>query len=355
MHYLLYFICGAVLAAVFTPLARYLGFTLGFIDAPRGGRKIHQKPTPLLGGLSIMLSVFFGALIYIASGNWDFSVVPVRFIAGVGLGALLLLVGGLLDDKYELPAGLSWLFPAAAAIVVLVSGVGVGIKFITNPFGGNISLYGAWLGVPVSGLFMFAWLMGMTYTTKILDGLDGLAAGVGLIASLVIFTLSLTDNINQPITATLAIVLAGALLAYLFFAFNPASIFLGESGSTFLGWFLGVLAILTGAKIATAVLVMGIPILDVAWSIVRRLAQGKSPFQGDRKHLHFRLLDAGLTQKQAVLVFYAISLVFGFSAVALQSMGKLIALGLVVLAMAGLIFLSIHIGKAQKAHSSARN
>lgn len=353
MNYIMYFLLGGLLASLLTPLARNLGFSWGFIDAPRGGRKIHQKPTPLLGGLAIMTAVAVCSFIYILSGNWDFTVVPVRFIAGIGAGALLLLLGGLLDDKYELPAGLSWLFPAVATLVVLISGVGVGIKFITNPLGGNISLHGAWLGVPISGFFMFAWIMGMTYTTKILDGLDGLAAGVGFIASLVIFTLSLTDNINQPITATLAIILAGSLLGYLIYAFNPALIFLGESGSTFLGWFVGVLAILTGAKIATAVLVMGIPILDVAWSIARRLMSGKSPFKGDRKHLHFRLLDAGLTQKQAVLVFYSISLVFGFSAIALQSMGKLIALGLIILAMAGLIFLSIHLSRMKKPDASA--
>jgi UDP-N-acetylmuramyl pentapeptide phosphotransferase/UDP-N-acetylglucosamine-1-phosphate transferase len=179
-------------------------------------------------------------------------------------------------------------------------------------------------------------MMGMTYTTKLLDGLDGLAAGVSLIGGLVMFALSLTAKINQPVTATLAIIFVGALFGYLLYAFNPASIFLGEEGSTFLGFFLAVLSVLTGAKIATAVLVMGIPILDVAWAILRRLLRGRSPFSADREHLHFLLLDAGLSQRRAVLVYYTLAAVFGFFAVFLQSMGKLLALFLLLAVMIGL-------------------
>ena len=130
----------------------------------------------------------------------------------------------------------------------------------------------------------------------------------------------------QPITASIAIIFAGSLLGFLFYNFNPASIFLGEGGSTFVGFMLGVLSIILGAKIATALLVMGIPILDVAWAIVRRLVYHRSPFKGDRQHLHFRLLDIGLSQRQAVLALYAISAVFGGVAIFLQSYGKLIAL-----------------------------
>jgi UDP-GlcNAc:undecaprenyl-phosphate GlcNAc-1-phosphate transferase len=138
--------------------------------------------------------------------------------------------------------------------------------------------------------------------------------------------LSLTQNVNQPITATLAIIFSGALLGYLFHAFYPASIFLGEGGSTFLGFVLGVLSVILGGKIATALLVMGIPILDVAWAIIRRLWYGRSPFRADKSHLHHRLLDIGLSQKQAVLTLYAIAAIFGSTAVFLQSFGKLIAL-----------------------------
>jgi UDP-GlcNAc:undecaprenyl-phosphate GlcNAc-1-phosphate transferase len=235
-----------------------------------------------------------------------------------------------LDDRYELSAKQTWIFPALAALCVVWSGVGVGITFLTNPLGGVISLQHHVLGVPLSGIFVWVWIMGMTYTTKILDGLDGLTAGIALIGGLVLFSLSLTARINQPIIATLAVVFVGALCGYLVYAFNPASIFLGEGGSTFVGFFLAVLAVLSGAKIATAVLVMGIPILDVAWAIVRRLWQGQSPFTADRRHLHFLLLDAGMSQKQAVLFLYGVSAAFGFIAVFLQSLGKLVALFLLI-------------------------
>jgi UDP-GlcNAc:undecaprenyl-phosphate GlcNAc-1-phosphate transferase len=202
----------------------------------------------------------------------------------------------------------------------------VGIKQLSNPFGAPINLDFALLGIPFSAIFIWAWMMGMIFTTKFLDGLDGLCAGISLIGGLTLFALSLLPHINQPVTATLAIIFSGALFGYLFFAFNPASIFLGESGSTFVGFMLGVLSVISGGKIATALLVMGIPILDVAWVIVRRLWYRTSPFRADRKHLHFRLLDLGFTQRQAVLILYTISAMFGFTAIFLQSWGKLIAL-----------------------------
>lgn len=348
MSYLFYFALAALLALILTPLARRLAFLTKCVDQPKGGRKIHTVPMPLLGGLVIIGSLGLTTFTYIWGGNWNFQVVPERFIVGILLGTLVLLIGGVLDDRFELPAKYTWISPALATLIVLYSGVGVGIKFITNPLGGNIALDFNVLGLQASGIFVFCWLMGMTYTTKFLDGLDGLAAGVSLIAGLVMFTLSVTERINQPVTAFLAIALVGSLAGYLVYAFNPAKIFLGETGSTFLGWFLGILAVLTGAKIATAVLVMAIPILDVGWSIVRRLASGQSPFKADRKHLHFRLLDAGLSQRQAVLVFYGISLIFGFSAIALQSMGKLVALMLVIVAMLLIIVLTLRANKGPK-------
>lgn len=292
---------------------------------------------PLMGGLAVFGTVAVGAAMYGLFGGWNFTAVPVRFAFGMGLGGLLLMIGGYLDDRYELSAKQTWIFPALAALCVVLSGVGVGITFLTNPLGGVISLQHQVLGIPLSGIFVWVWIMGMTYTTKILDGLDGLAAGIALIGGLVLFSLSLTTRINQPVTATLAIIFVGALCGYLVYAFNPASIFLGEGGSTFVGFFLAVLSVLSGAKIATAVLVMGIPILDVAWAIIRRLWQGQSPFTADRRHLHFLLLDAGMTQKQAVVFLYGVSAAFGFIAVFLQSLGKLVALFLLIGLMIGIL------------------
>ena len=197
---------------------------------------------------------------------------------------------------------------------------------------------------------MWLWMMGMIYTTKFLDGLDGLTSGIAVIGGLTMFALSLTEKVNQPITAGLAVIFAGAFLGFLIYNFYPASIFLGESGSTLAGFGLGILAIILGAKIATALLVMGIPILDVAWVIVRRVFYRSSPFVGDRKHLHYRLLDIGLTHRKAVLALYAISALFGFTAVFLQSLGKLIALVILLLLMVGIAIAIVIVYKRQHPH-----
>lgn len=337
MPYLLYFIAAAILSLVITPVVKRAANRLGLVDAPGDARKIHTRLMPRFGGAAVFVSVVVVGLIYAVAGQWDFTVVPVRFAVGILLASIVLIVGGSFDDKYDLPAKLTWLFPALAAAIVIYFGVGVGITFLSNPFGGQISLSHHILGVPLSIIFLWIWIMGMTYTTKLLDGLDGLASGVSLIGGLVMFALSLTDKINQPVTATFAILFVGALAGYLVYAFNPASIFLGEGGSTFLGFFLAVLSVLTGAKIATAVLVMGIPILDVGWAILRRVLRRQSPFKADREHLHFLLLDAGLGQKRAVLVYYALAALFGFVAVFLQSMGKLLALFVLLAVMIGII------------------
>lgn len=337
MNYFFYFIFAAALSLILTPMVKRLAVWLQCIDKPGRERKIHTKPMPLMGGLAVFVAVLLCAIGYALFGHWDFNAVPVRFGVGMALGGLVLMIGGYFDDRYELSAKQTWIFPATAALCVVLSGVGVGITFLTNPFGGIISLGYHPLGIPLSGIFVWLWIMGMTYTTKILDGLDGLASGIALIGGLVLFALSLTAKINQPVTATLAIIFVGALLGYLVYAFHPASIFLGEGGSTFVGFFLAVLSVLSGAKIATAVLVMGIPILDVAWAIVRRIWRGQSPFTADRQHLHFLLLDAGMTQKQAVLFLYAVSAAFGFIAVFLQSLGKLVALFLLIGVMIGIL------------------
>ena len=337
MSYIIYFLAAALISLAITPAVKYVAHMLGLVDRPGDARKIHTRTMPRFGGAAVFVSVLLVGLLYAMLGQWDFDVVPVRFAVGILLASIVLIVGGSFDDKYDLPAKLTWLFPAAAAAIVIYFGVGVGITFLSNPFGGQIPLSHSILGIPLSIIFLWVWIMGMTYTTKLLDGLDGLASGVSLIGGLVMFALSLTDKINQPVTATLAIIFVGALAGYIVYAFNPASIFLGEGGSTFLGFFLAVLSVLTGAKIATAVLVMGIPILDVGWAILRRLLRGQSPFKADREHLHFLLLDAGLGQKRAVLVYYALAALFGFVAVFLQSMGKLLALFLLLAVMIGII------------------
>lgn len=337
MWYLLFFVLSAALALVATPAIRKLAHRYGFLDQPRPPRNLHSYPVAKLGGVAVFIAIVIAIAVFWISGGINFDIVPERFILGIIAGALVLVIGGIIDDKYDLPAKYLWIAPAVAAVIIPLVGIGVGITSISNPFGNPISLAFPVLGIPASGIFIFLWMLGMMFTTKFLDGLDGLVAGIGLIAGLTLFSLSLTESVNQPITATLAIILVGALAGYLVYAFHPATIFFGEGGSLLIGFMLGVLSVILGGKIATALLVMGIPILDVAWVIMQRLWNGQSPFIGDRLHLHFKLLDLGFSQKQTVLILYIISAVFGFTAVFLQSMGKLVALMILFGLMATLI------------------
>jgi len=350
MTYFFYFIAALILAAAFTPPVRKLAWKIGAIDMPRPPRNLHSKPIAKLGGVAVFLSLALVVVWYVHSGAVNYQVVPLRFIVAMLGGGAILMAGGLLDDKYDLPPYVLWIAPALAALVVVASGIGVGITFISNPFGSPLSLRFLVLGLPASAIFSWLWLMGMMFTTKFLDGLDGLVSGIGLIASVSLFFLSIGPQVNQPITATLAIIFAGALAGYLIYAFYPARIFLGEGGSTFIGFMLGVLSIILGAKITTAFLVMGIPILDVAWVLSRRILYARSPFQGDRFHLHFRLMDLGFSHRATVLVLYLISAVFGFTAVFLQSLGKLIALVVLFLVMLAIAVSVVILYKRQHPH-----
>ena len=167
----------------------------------------------------------------------------------------------------------------------------------------------------------------MMYTTKLLDGVDGLVTGVTAIGAFIIFLFTMTTKYYQPDIGLVALILAAACLGFLILNWHPAKIFLGEGGSLFLGFALGVLAIISGGKIAIALLVMGIPILDVIWTIFRRIKAGQNPFKiADKLHLHFRFLELGLTQRQTALIYYLFASIFGLSALFLQSKGKLIAL-----------------------------
>jgi len=351
MIFVFYFSIAMVLAWFITPRIKRLAFKYGVVNIPgQHPKQIHTKTTPLLGGLAVYFAFAIAILVYLQISPVDFLIVPKKFFAAIILGGFILMAGGTLDDKFNFSPKVLWIFPALASLVVVLSGIGVGITQLSNPFGTPINLGWPVLGVPLSGIVMWLWMMGMIFTTKFLDGLDGLCGGIGLIASCTLFALSLTSKINQPITASIAIIFSGALFGYLFFAFNPASIFLGEAGSTFVGFMIGVLAIILGGKIATALIVMGIPILDIAWVIIRRIWYRQSPFRADRKHLHHRLLDLGFSQKQTVLILYGISAVFGFTAVFLQSFGKLIALVLLFCVMLGLALSVVILYKRQHPH-----
>jgi UDP-GlcNAc:undecaprenyl-phosphate GlcNAc-1-phosphate transferase len=329
MFYLLIFLSSLVLTAILSLAVKKIAVYFKIVDRPganqagadlKTNRKIHAWPTPLLGGSAIFISYFF--LLFLFAGHFLSGNLRLFHLLGFFSGALIIMIGGILDDKYDLKPNIQIIFPLLAVVAVI--GGGVEITKITNPFGGYLNLSSL---VFISPFLIALWLMGMMYTTKLLDGVDGLVTGVSAIGGFIIFLFTITTRYYQPDIAFAAILLAGSCAGFLIFNWHPAKIFLGEGGSLLLGYILGVLAIISGGKIAIALLVMGIPILDVAWTILRRLLKGKNPFKfSDRQHLHHRLLALGLSQRQTVLIFYLLSAAFGLSGLFLQSRGKFWAL-----------------------------
>lgn len=336
--FLVYFEATLLMAFVGTLAIRRIAIRFKVLDYPNSDRKLHAAATPLLGGAGIFLAfwimMWFGRS-YALSGNLE----PHHWV-GVFIGGLLLMLGGLIDDIKKLPPLAQFIFPLLAALSVVLGGVG--IEKITALSGGLLYLNAwkipllSWGGNTfyfsvIADSFTILWLLGMTYTTKLLDGVDGLVTSITATGSLVIFLFTTTTRWHQPDIAFVAFLLLAACLGFLIMNWHPAKIFLGEGGSLFLGFMLGVLSIISGGKIAIALLIMGIPILDVAWTILRRLLKGKNPFRfADRQHLHFRLQDAGLGPRLTVSLFCLSSLIFGLCGLFLQGRGKL--LGLLVLA-----------------------
>lgn len=333
------FIASFAASLLLTPAARRFSHRLGAVAAP-GGRRRHTGMVAKLGGLPIFAAFMVGvALIY-----WLLPPEPgsddARRLGGVILGALVMVAGGLLDDWKDLSPRTQFLIQFAGAAVAMSSLIF--IELFTNPFSSD-ALWNAWpfrllfsvegelvwMWRPLAlGLTLF-WVMAMINTVNMLDGLDGLAAGVGTIASLLFAWHSY--RLGQTTVALFPLAFAGALLGFLRYNFAPATIFLGSAGAYLVGYQMATLSILSPAKLSTALLVMAVPILDVAWQIVDRLRRGQHPFQGDRGHLHFRLSDGGLPTRAIVSGYYAVAVAFGLVAIFASGLTKLIMLFLLML------------------------
>lgn len=325
------------LSAVITPIIVGIAKRFNITDNPASlGRKVHQTPIPLLGGLAIFLSSVIVITAVRFFGLANFSGIPLSMFVAIILASSLIMIGGVLDDKLNLRPYQQIIFPLLAVVIVLVFGVHVG--YVTNPlpFFGTIIYIPSILGVVIAGI----WLLAMIYTTKFLDGLDGLATGIGAIASLFIFLISINWDIPGSATGIWALVLFGSCLGFLLYNWQPAKIFLGEGGSVFIGFMLGILSILTGSKITTTLLVMGLPFFDVFLVVIKRLMQGKSPFVGDRNHLHYQLMNLGLSKSQIVLLLYLLALAFGALGIISVSYIKMILLLFLVLVLVGLSWVS---------------
>lgn len=324
-------ICGGL-----TFYAKLIAVRLKLFDRP-GPRKIHPLPLPRLGGLGIVATFVIVVIGYtLASHRLGFSEAKLWFIDerlfSVIIGLLILLIVGLIDDIRGVTAWKKLFWQIVAAVVVV--SFGTSIDFLRLPFGYHLDLSNVvWhfcagnfcFDIKVlSDLLAVFWIVLLINTFNFLDGLDGLATGIAAITTFVIFFLSV--SLGQDANALLAIIIAGIALGFLPWNFHPARIFLGDSGSMALGFLIGVLAMISGGKLATSFLVLGIPLLDVGWVVLRRIMRGVSPFVADKRHFHHRLLTAGLSQKQAVLLLYLISVIFGTVAIMAKTQEKALAL-----------------------------
>ena len=328
--FLIVFLFAFVLSLLITPLAARLGLRLGMSDVP-GGRRQHTGRVARTGGIALFVS-FIAAVLLARTLNipHDDPNEATR-VTGLLIGTMIMFVFGLLDDRFEFRPGIQFVAQLAASLVAIASLII--IERFSNPLDSRpvsepIVIQQQWLYILLS-LF---WLMGMMNTVNWLDGLDGLADGIAAIFSLILFLAMLRQTPEQQPQISLAplpLALLGATLGFLPYNFHPARVFMGSSGALLLGFALGSLGIIGGAKVATVLLVLAMPILDVAWLIVSRIRRGRSPVQGGRDHLHFRLLDLGLSQQQIVIGYWVISGLFGALALLIEArIYKLIALGI---------------------------
>ena len=301
----------AVLSFAVTPLVKRLAQKVGAMDVPTDSRRMHHHPIPRMGGLAIFLAFLASVLIF-AYPEID------REIRGILLGAVIIVILGVLDDIITLHAGLKFVVQILAAVLVVLHGCRI------EHF---VGLHLAdWLSYPVS----VVWIVAITNAVNFIDGLDGLAAGVSAISAGAMLVVALL--VGDFMSAVMLAAIVGACVGFIPYNFNPAKIFMGDTGSTFLGFMLSTISIYGLFKMyaiisfAVPFLVLGLPIFDICFAVVRRVSHGQSPMHADRGHVHHRLIDMGFSQKQAVAISYMLSAILGMAAVVLTNDGETQAL-----------------------------
>lgn len=335
LEYLVPFLIALIVAYALTPSVKKLAIKVGAVDRPNA-RKVHTHVIPRLGGLAIYIG-FMAAVLYSA---------PLRpELLGLLIGCTAIVALGIWDDICNIPAKVKLAGQIVAAAIPVA--FGIQIEWMTNPFGSLIVLPEI-IAVPLT----IFWIIGFTNTVNLIDGLDGLAAGVSFIASVSLFLLAY--HMNQFLPAVIIVSMAGAALGFLQYNFNPAKIFMGDTGSMLLGYTMAVSAVLGLVKTAAAValvvpiIALGLPILDTLFAIIRRKMSGVPIFQPDKGHLHHRLLALGLSQKQAVLIMYCVSIVLGIVALFVASVGYKIGIITVLIVLAVIIYSAKRIGILRK-------
>ncbi len=310
-----------VISFAATPIVKMFANRVGAIDVPKDDRRMHSQPIPRLGGLAIFMGFLFSVVLFLP----DIS----REVQGILLGAVVIVILGAIDDIVPLPALVKFVVQIGAALIAVYHGVVINI--LSNPVIWSASDYLIFGGfsVPITVL----WIVAITNSVNLIDGLDGLAAGVSTISSFTMLIISLL--VSDTNVAIMMAALAGSCIGFLPYNRNPAKIFMGDTGALLLGYVLATVSIMGLFKMyavisfAVPFLVVGLPLFDTAFAFLRRLLSGKNPMHPDRGHFHHRLIDMGFNQKQAVAIAYAISGILGLTAVVITTNGEMRAIILV--------------------------
>lgn len=309
-----------IISFLATPLVKALAYKVGAIDVPKDGRRMHKTPIPRLGGLAIFLAFLLSTLLF---AEID------RQMKGILMGAVIIVILGVLDDIMTLRALPKFFIQILAASIAVYHGCVIQFVSNFNLFSDTLYINLGWLSVPVT----IIWIVAITNAVNFIDGLDGLAVGVSAISagSLLVIALMVAEgNIAIVIAALL-----GACIGFIPYNFNPAKIFMGDTGSTFLGYILATLSIQGLFKMyaiisfAVPFLILGVPIFDICFAFLRRIAKGQNPMIADRGHVHHRLIDMGFSQKQSVAITYMITAILGLAAVVLTTSGEFKAMFLI--------------------------
>ena len=312
---LITFVVGGVISFATSPLVRQFAHTVGAIDVPRDDRRIHKKPTPRLGGLAIFLG-FLAAVLLFAEID--------HAMQGILLGAVVIIVLGVIDDIIRLPAWIKLIVQILAALIPVVHGVQ--ISFLSHPihFTETAAIDLGFFSIPLTVI----WIVLITNSVNLIDGLDGLAVGVSAISSVSLLIISVVLTTQDNIAVIMA-ALAGACVGFMPYNLNPAKMFMGDTGATFLGFMLatvsvtGLFKFYTIISFAVPFLILALPIFDMVSAIIRRLLKGKNPMKPDRSHVHHKLIDMGFSQKQTVAILYTLSSILALAAVVLTTSGEL--------------------------------
>ncbi|MDO5714106.1 MAG: MraY family glycosyltransferase [Tissierellia bacterium] len=323
------FIVAALLSLIFTPFVRRGSCRFKVIDVPKDERRVHKKPIPLAGGLAMYGAFVIGVILFIGLHKETIALL---------IGATIITISGFIDDYKGLSPKGKLLFQGIAAIILLLGDIK--IEFFTNPFIEYDLISLKLLAIP----FTIFWIMGITNTINLIDGLDGLAAGVSMICA--ISFMFIANRFANYEVAIVAAILAGVCLGFLPYNFNPASIFMGDTGALFLGFVLSYISIegvMKSAAIITIllpVIILGVPVFDTTFAMLRRMVSGRNIMSADKGHLHHRLLSRGMTQRETVTALYVISVIFGVLANTASRFSSKTGFILSVLIILGVIFIA---------------